>query len=80
MSKHDKHDENDDGRGGYTVGDLLGFGAVVGAVVGVCAYVFGERERDRRAAAAAPPPPPPPIVVEDATTTSDAPRVGADCN
>ena len=79
MSKHNKHDENNDG-GGYTVGDLLGFGAVVGAVVGVCAYVFGERERDRRAAAAAPPSPPPPIVVEDATTTSDAPRVGADCN
>jgi hypothetical protein len=79
MSKYGKHDENDDDerRGGYTVGDLLGFGAVVGAVVGVCAYVFGERERDRREAA---PPPPPPFVVEDATTTDDAPRAGAGCN
>ena len=82
MSKNGKHDENDDDRrGGYTVGDLLGFGAVVGAVVGVCAYVLSDRERDRRAAAPPPAPPPaPPFVVEDATTTDDAPRAGAGCN
>jgi hypothetical protein len=83
MSKHDENNNN--GRGGYSVGDLFGMAIILGTALGVGVGAYLLREPP------APPAPPkkptrrtaPPIEVEDYADDGeggDVPRVGEGIN
>jgi hypothetical protein len=81
MSKRDEEDE-DDKRGGYSLGDVLGalaIGAAAGAVA-VGAVLLNTPRPTHEPAAPAAPPVRPPFEVEDHAGGDDVPRVGAGIN